>query len=78
MPDTLAATRDTLRNAARENDLIITSGGVSVGEEDHIKPSRGSGRAPEPVADRGQAGQTAGLRRSAARRRIGLLPRLAG
>ena len=25
--------------AARENDLIITSGGVSVGEEDHIKPA---------------------------------------
>ncbi len=39
MPDTLAATRDTLRQAAHGNDLIITSGGVSVGEEDHIKPA---------------------------------------
>jgi molybdopterin molybdotransferase len=39
VPDTLDATRETLRNAARENDLIITSGGVSVGEEDHIKPA---------------------------------------
>jgi len=39
VPDTLEATRTTLRNAARENDLIITSGGVSVGEEDHIKPA---------------------------------------
>ncbi|MDB5961202.1 MAG: molybdopterin molybdenumtransferase MoeA, partial [Massilia sp.] len=39
VPDTLQATRDTLRAAARENDLIITSGGVSVGEEDHIKPA---------------------------------------
>jgi molybdopterin molybdotransferase len=39
VPDTLAATRDTLRRAAAENDLIITSGGVSVGEEDHIKPA---------------------------------------
>ena len=39
VPDTLAATRDTLRSAARANDLIITSGGVSVGEEDHIKPA---------------------------------------
>jgi molybdopterin molybdotransferase len=39
VPDTLDATRTTLRNAARENDLIITSGGVSVGEEDHIKPA---------------------------------------
>lgn len=37
--DTLAATRDALRRAAREHDLIITSGGVSVGEEDHIKPA---------------------------------------
>jgi molybdopterin molybdotransferase len=39
VPDTLQATRDTLRAAARENDLIITSGGVSVGDEDHIKPA---------------------------------------
>jgi molybdopterin molybdotransferase len=39
VPDTLDATRNTLRNAARDNDLIITSGGVSVGEEDHIKPA---------------------------------------
>jgi molybdopterin molybdotransferase len=38
VPDSLEATRDTLRSAAREHDLIITSGGVSVGEEDHIKP----------------------------------------
>jgi molybdopterin molybdotransferase len=39
VPDTLQATRDTLRKAAAEHDLIITSGGVSVGEEDHIKPA---------------------------------------
>jgi molybdopterin molybdotransferase len=39
VPDTLEATRATLVEAARENDLIITSGGVSVGEEDHIKPA---------------------------------------
>jgi molybdopterin molybdotransferase len=39
VPDTLKATRDTLRKAAQEHDLIITSGGVSVGEEDHIKPA---------------------------------------
>lgn len=39
VPDTLDATRETLRRAAKENDLIITSGGVSVGEEDHIKPA---------------------------------------
>ncbi len=39
VPDTLAATRETLRRAAREHDLIVTSGGVSVGEEDHVKPA---------------------------------------
>jgi len=39
VPDNLAATRETLREAAREHDLIITSGGVSVGEEDHVKPA---------------------------------------
>ncbi len=39
VPDSLNATRETLRAAAAENDLIITSGGVSVGEEDHIKPA---------------------------------------
>ncbi|WP_151638351.1 molybdopterin molybdotransferase MoeA [Noviherbaspirillum aerium] len=39
VPDTLEATRDTLRQAAGGHDLIITSGGVSVGEEDHIKPA---------------------------------------
>jgi molybdopterin molybdotransferase len=37
VPDQLDATRATLRQAAAENDLIITCGGVSVGEEDHVK-----------------------------------------
>jgi molybdopterin molybdotransferase len=37
--DTLAATRAALREAAEGSDLIITSGGVSVGEEDHLKPA---------------------------------------
>jgi len=39
VPDSLEATRTVLRQAADGNDLIITSGGVSVGEEDHIKPA---------------------------------------
>ncbi len=39
VPDTLEATRDALRRASKDHDLIITSGGVSVGEEDHIKPA---------------------------------------
>ncbi len=39
VPDTLAATRAVLRESAQQHDLIITSGGVSVGEEDHIKPA---------------------------------------
>ena len=39
VPDTLAATRDALRTAAAGNDLILSTGGVSVGEEDHVKPA---------------------------------------
>ncbi|EJN08320.1 gephyrin-like molybdotransferase Glp [Herbaspirillum sp. YR522] len=39
VPDSLEATRDTLHRAAQEHDLIITSGGVSVGEEDHVRPA---------------------------------------
>ncbi|HSX86436.1 MAG TPA: gephyrin-like molybdotransferase Glp [Pseudomonas sp.] len=37
MADELAASRDALSLAASEWDLLITSGGVSVGEEDHLK-----------------------------------------
>lgn len=39
VPDRLDATRATLRDAARGHDLILTCGGVSVGEEDHVKPA---------------------------------------
>ena len=41
VPDKLDATRSALRKAAGEDkaDLILTSGGVSMGEEDHIKPA---------------------------------------
>ena len=35
--DDLAATRRALREAAHDNDLVLSSGGVSVGEEDHVK-----------------------------------------
>ena len=35
--DDLDAIRDALEEAARSHDLIVTSGGVSVGEEDHVK-----------------------------------------
>ena len=39
VPDRREATLQALADAAREHDLILTSGGVSVGEEDHIKPA---------------------------------------
>ena len=39
VPDSRDATRAALRAAAAGNDLILTSGGVSVGEEDHVKPA---------------------------------------
>jgi molybdopterin molybdotransferase len=39
VPDDRAATVAALQTAAQKHDLILTSGGVSVGEEDHIKPA---------------------------------------
>ena len=39
VPDQLDATRAALRQAAADNDLISTCGGVSVGEEDHVRPA---------------------------------------
>ena len=37
LPDNFSATREALAQIAGECDVILTSGGVSVGEEDHIK-----------------------------------------
>jgi molybdopterin molybdotransferase len=39
VPDQREATVEALRSAAANHDVILTSGGVSVGEEDHIKPA---------------------------------------
>jgi molybdopterin molybdotransferase len=39
VPDELDATRAALRQAAQGHDLIMTCGGVSAGEEDHLKPA---------------------------------------
>lgn len=39
VPDRLDATQAALRRAAEGHDLIVTSGGVSVGEEDHLRPA---------------------------------------
>jgi len=39
IPDDREATIESLATACQNHDLILTSGGVSVGEEDHIKPS---------------------------------------
>jgi molybdopterin molybdotransferase len=38
-PDREAALADTLATASAGHDLIVTSGGVSTGEEDHVKPA---------------------------------------
>jgi molybdopterin molybdotransferase len=38
-PDRAAALGDTLSMASAEHDLIVTSGGVSTGDEDHVKPA---------------------------------------
>jgi molybdopterin molybdotransferase len=37
VPDSLSATRAAFVRASQSADLIVTSGGVSVGEEDHVK-----------------------------------------
>ena len=39
VPDQFDATVQALRAASAAHDVILTSGGVSVGEEDHIKPA---------------------------------------
>jgi molybdopterin molybdotransferase len=39
VPDKLEATVCAMREASAAHDVILTSGGVSVGEEDHIKPA---------------------------------------
>jgi molybdopterin molybdotransferase len=39
VPDDRGRTRAAFVEAARRADLIVTSGGVSVGEEDHVKPA---------------------------------------
>lgn len=39
VPDSLEATREMLRRAGREQDVIITCGGVSVGDADFVKPA---------------------------------------
>ena len=39
VPDTLGATVMALREAASLADVVVTTGGVSVGEEDHLKPA---------------------------------------
>ena len=39
LPDDLDQTRQALATAAPEHDLLVTSGGVSVGAEDHVRPA---------------------------------------
>jgi molybdopterin molybdotransferase len=39
VPDTLAATLEALERGAQSTDLVLASGGVSVGEEDHVRPA---------------------------------------
>ena len=39
VPDKLDATRAALKRAAESSELIVTCGGVSVGEEDHLRPA---------------------------------------
>lgn len=38
-PDTLSDTTAALRRLSQHNDVVILSGGVSVGDKDHVKPA---------------------------------------
>jgi len=42
LPDRLETIRDALKEAAENHDLLFTSGGISVGEEDHIRAAVGA------------------------------------
>ncbi len=39
VPDNLAATQEALARGAAQADLVLASGGVSVGDEDHVRPA---------------------------------------
>ena len=39
VPDNLEETCSALKTAFQENDIILSSGGVSVGDHDHVKPA---------------------------------------
>jgi len=39
VPDSLDATRAALQKAAADCDLVVSCGGMSVGEEDHVRPA---------------------------------------
>ena len=39
LPDRLDSIRAALKDAAAQCDVLLTTGGVSVGEEDHVKPA---------------------------------------
>ena len=39
VPDNLEETGSALKTAFQENDSILSSGGVSVGDHDHVKPA---------------------------------------
>lgn len=41
LPDNAALIEETVARLARENDLVLTSGGASLGEEDHITATLG-------------------------------------
>src|SRR3546814_18029420 len=45
LPDRLDVVREALAQAEGRHDLLVTSGGVSVGEEDHVTAAVALGRA---------------------------------
>jgi molybdopterin molybdotransferase len=61
MADELAASRDALAPAASGCDVLLTSAGVSVGEEDHLKQAIGRTRPRRLLAPGDPARQAPGV-----------------
>ena len=60
LKDDPAALETAIAAAAREHDLVLTSGGVSTGEADHVQERRREDRPPGVLARRHQAGPAGG------------------
>ena len=69
LKDDPAALEQAIADAARDHDLVLTSGGVSTGEADHVRERRREDRHAGVLARRHQAGPAGGDGRDPRRKR---------